>query len=110
MVGRRRPLEEPPLPLPRVVLLFGVSERERIESSMATAVEGKGAVPDTPLLSAVVKRLFELPTAKTFASNGLPVQWPAGFDFTADGLSAQVPAAVLWAASHLVPHAAPSRA
>ena len=58
---------------------------------MATAVEGKGAVPDIPLLSAVVKRLFELPTAKTFASNGLPVQWPAGFDFTADGLSAQVP-------------------
>ena len=49
---------------------------------MATAVEGKGAVPDIPLLSAVVKRLFELPTAKTFASNGLPVQWPAGFDFT----------------------------
>ena len=25
---------------------------------MATAVEGKGAVPDIPLLSAVVKRLF----------------------------------------------------
>ena len=69
------------------------SENQRIV--MATAVEGKGAVPDIPLLSAVVKRLFELPTAKTFASNGLPVQWPAGFDFTADGLSAQVPAAVL---------------
>ena len=59
---------------------------------MATALEGKGAVPDIPLFGAVVKRLFELPTAKTFASNGLPVHWPAGFDFTADGLSAQVPA------------------
>ena len=58
---------------------------------MATALEGKGAVPDTPLFGAVIKRLFELPTAKTFASNGLPVHWPAGFDFTADGLSAQVP-------------------
>ena len=56
---------------------------------MATALEGKGAVPDIPLFGAVVKRLFELPTSKTFASNGLPVHWPAGFDFTADGLSAQ---------------------
>ena len=72
----------------------------RITASMATALEGKGAVPDIPLFGAVVKRLFELPTAKTFASNGLPVHWPAGFDFTADGLSAQVP----------VPHAQrPSR-
>ena len=72
-----------------------VASRKNERIVMATAVEGKGAVPDIPLLSAVVKRLFELPTAKTFASNGLPVQWPAGFDFTADGLSAQVPAAVL---------------
>ena len=64
----------------------------RVTAAMATALEGKGAVPDIPLFGAVVKRLFELPTAKTFASNGLPVHWPAGFDFTADGLSAQVPA------------------
>ena len=56
---------------------------------MATALQGKGAVPDIPLFGAVVKRLFELPTAKTFASNGLPVHWPAGFDFTANGVSAQ---------------------
>ena len=92
MSPRLASLPRSPLKNERVVA--SPSENQRI-IVMATAVEGKGAVPDIPLLSAVVKRLFELPTAKTFASNGLPVQWPAGFDFTADGLSAQVPAAVL---------------
>ena len=82
----------PGLPsLPRVIV-DDPQPSARVTAAMATALEGKGAVPDIPLFGAVVKRLFELPTAKTFASNGLPVHWPAGFDFTADGLSAQVPA------------------
>lgn len=59
---------------------------------MLQAISGNGSVPDIPLLDAVLKRLFELPSQDMLKSNGLAVQWPDTLKtggFSLDGLTAQ---------------------